>query len=330
MRSSLPVAVALVLLTAAACTSNSASPLPAAPTPSVSSTTTPTHAPVGTPTQPSTPSQPTTPTAVASQSPSTPPTSSPTSDAAVSEVNLTDGDAQVAAYLVEPPSPAPGGAAGIVWFHWLETGDPTSNRTEFLDEASALADQGVVSILVDGQFPWHDNPISIEHDIAAVESDADMVKQAVALLEANPSVDKSRIALVGHDFGAMYSSVVFGEDPSISALVMMAPTARWADWFLPYWPHSDDPDSYKASMKALDPVTALKKANGRPVLLQFATEDQYVPADTANEIARAAGSGMERTDYDTDHSLRLPGVSADRDAWLTQVLNLGPAASPAP
>jgi predicted esterase len=228
-------------------------------------------------------------------------------------MNLTDGDQPIAAYLVAPASAAPGSAAGIVWFHWLETGDPTSNRTEFLSEAQALADQGVVSVLVDGQFPWHD-----------------MVKEAVNVLTSNPAVDKSRIALVGHDFGAMYSSVVFGDDASVSALVMMAPTARWADWFLPYWPHNDDPESYKAAMKPLDPVTALKKADGRPVLLQFATEDLYVSSDTADEITQAAGSRAERKDYETDHSLKLPDVSADRDAWLTQILKLAPAGSPAP
>lgn len=258
------------------------------------------------------------------------PLPSPVSDAVVSDVNLTDGDQPIAAYLVAPASAAPGSAAGIVWFHWLETGDPTSNRTEFLSEAQALADQGVVSVLVDGQFPWHDNPVSTEHDVAAVQADVAMVKEAVNVLTSNPAVDKSRIALVGHDFGAMYSSVVFGDDASVSALVMMAPTARWADWFLPYWPHNDDPESYKAAMKPLDPVTALKKADGRPVLLQFATEDLYVSSDTADEITQAAGSRAERKDYETDHSLKLPDVSADRDAWLTQILKLAPAGLPAP
>jgi predicted esterase len=251
------------------------------------------------------------------------------SDVSVSDVNLTDGNQQISAYLVAPREAAAGSAAGIVWFHWLETGDPTSNRTEFLNEASALAEQGVVSILVDGQFPWHDTPVSTEHDVAAVEADAGMVKQAVEMLKSNPSIDKSRIALVGHDFGAMYTSVVFGEDQSISALVMMAPTARWADWFLPYWHHDDNPDSYKAAMKPLDPVTALKKADGRPVLLQFASEDQYVSADTADEITQAAGSGAQRKDYETGHPLN-DAATADRDAWLTQVLHLAPEGSPTP
>jgi dienelactone hydrolase len=269
------------------------------------------------------------PTSLSARTPTASPTAQASSDKSVSEVDLTDGDQQIPAYLVAPDSANPESAAGIVWFHWLESGDPTSNRTEFLAEAQALANQGVVSVLVDGQFPWHDRPTSTSHDVAGVQSDIDMLKQAVELLKAQPAVDKSRIALVGHDFGAMYSSVVFGEDPSIAALVMMAPTARWGDWFLPYWPHNDNPDSYKAQMKPLDPVTALKKADGRPVLLQFATQDQYVPAATADEIDAAAGSAAQRKDYDAGHQLN-DAARADRDAWLTQVLHLVPAGSPTP
>ena len=62
------------------------------------------------------------------------------------------------AYLVRPESAAPASAPGIVFFHWVEYGSPTSNRTEFLEEAKELALQGVVSILVDGSFPWHEKP----------------------------------------------------------------------------------------------------------------------------------------------------------------------------
>jgi hypothetical protein len=85
------------------------------------------------------------------------------------------------------------------------------------------------------------------------------------------------MALVGHDFGAMYSSIVFGADPSLDGMVMMAPTARWSDWFLRYWEIADPAEAYEAAMAPLDPVTWLPEAAGRPMRLQFASEDQYVP-----------------------------------------------------
>ena len=53
----------------------------------------------------------------------------------------------VPAYLVIPNGA--GKFAGILWGHWLMDGAANSNRTEFLDEAIALAPSGVVSLLID-------------------------------------------------------------------------------------------------------------------------------------------------------------------------------------
>jgi len=239
----------------------------------------------------------------------------------VSDITF-DGGSPTDAYFVSPATAERGSAAGIVWFHWYETSSPKSNRTEFLDEAKALAVQGVVSVLVDGKFPWHEAPQSADHDVAAVNAELLMLAAARDLLAAQPAVDPSRIALVGHDFGAMYSAVLFGQDPSIAGVVAMTPTARWADWFLRYWPISGDPDVYKSAMAPIDPVTALAHAAGRPALFQFGNQDRFVPTTTAAEIVTAAGSGAERKDYDAGHELN-DAAASERDAWLADVLDLG-------
>jgi dienelactone hydrolase len=232
-----------------------------------------------------------------------------------------EGD-ETDAYLVRPASGKPG--PGIVFFHWVEYGAPTSNRTEFLDEAQDLARQGAVSLLVDGRFPWRATPTSIAHDVPAVEADARMLRHAVDLLAAQPEVDAERMALVGHDFGAMYSAIVFGADPTVDGMVMMAPTARWSDWFLRYWQIADPAEAYEAAMAPLDPVTWLPEAAGRPMRLQFASDDQYVPQAVAAEIAAAAGSSAEVTTYETGHPMS-DEARADRAAWLTDLLGLAPA-----
>lgn len=232
-----------------------------------------------------------------------------------------EGD-ETDAYLVKPASGEPG--PGIVFFHWVEYGNPTSNRTEFLEEAQDLARQGAVSLLVDGRFPWKATPTSIAHDVPAVAADALMLRHAVDLLAAQPEVDADRMALVGHDFGAMYSSIVFGADPTLDGMVMMAPTARWGDWFVPYWEIADPAPDYQAAMAPLDPVTWLREADGRPMRLQFASDDQYVPEAVAAEIAAAAGSSAEVTTYQTGHPLN-DEARADRAAWLTELLGLAPA-----
>ena len=55
---------------------------------------------------------------------------------------------KVKAYLVVPRGNGP--FAGILWVHWL--GEEKSNRTQFLDEAVALAPKGAVSLLVDAMW----------------------------------------------------------------------------------------------------------------------------------------------------------------------------------
>lgn len=259
--------------------------------------------------------------------PTSQPTASPTAAApsatpmvTVSTTDLTfdSGGRTTPAYLVAPADAAPGSARGILWFHWLETGAPTSNRTEFLDEAKALAaSDGVVSLLVDGNFPWKEPPSGIAHDQAAIEAELAMLAAGYELLLSQPAVDPARTALAGHDFGSMYSSVLFARDARPKALVMMAPTARWADWYLRYWNITDDPDQYRATMAPLDPVTALADAadGGRPVLLQFASSDQYVPSDVADEITTAAGPSATRQNFDTGHEMN-DEARTERDAWL--------------
>jgi predicted esterase len=221
------------------------------------------------------------------------------------------------AYLVGPEGAGP--CPGIVFFHWVEYGSPTSNRTEFLDEARALAGQGVVSLLVDGRFPWKERPTSIEHDVAAVERDMAMLRSGLDLLAAQPGVNAEHIALVGHDFGAMYGARIFADEPSLEGMVMMAPTARWGDWFLRYWEISDAEDAYLAAMAPLDPVTSLARVGKRPMLLQFASGDQYVPESVAAEISAAAGPSAEIRTYDTGHELN-EAARADRAEWLGRLL----------
>ncbi|MEP7360359.1 MAG: hypothetical protein ABI744_02155 [Chloroflexota bacterium] len=237
----------------------------------------------------------------------------------VNTTDLTfDGGRPTDAYLVAPADESARSGRAILWFHWLEGGAPTSNRTEFLDEAKALAaSDGIVSLLVDGTFPWKETPSGIEHDKTAIEAELTMLAAGYELLLTQPGVDPARTALVGHDFGSMYSSVLFSRDARPKLLVMMAPTARWADWNLRYWNITDDADQYRATMAPLDPVTALADAaaSGRKVLLQFANSDQYVPTQVADEIAIAAGPNATRQDLDTGHEMN-DQARTDRDAWL--------------
>jgi len=56
----------------------------------------------------------------------------------------------VPAYLIVPNGK--GKFAAILWGHWMMPNSPTANRSEFLDEAVALASAGVVSLLIDAPY----------------------------------------------------------------------------------------------------------------------------------------------------------------------------------
>ncbi|HEY7331833.1 MAG TPA: prolyl oligopeptidase family serine peptidase [Candidatus Limnocylindria bacterium] len=226
---------------------------------------------------------------------------------------------QTEAFLVAPA----GGGSGpaVLWFHWLEGGAPTSNRTEFLDEARGFARRGVTSLLVQGVLPWLERPSGIAHDRALIEQEVAMLRRAVELLLAQPGVDPSRLAAVGHDFGGMYVTLLFGKERRIGSFLLMAPTARWADWFTVYWRLEDETDAYAAALAPLDPVAHLPRAGGRPILLQFAEHDDYVPPEAAAEIIAAAGPSAEARTYDCGHGMDAT-ARADRESWLAERLDL--------
>jgi len=223
------------------------------------------------------------------------------------------------AYLVAPT--AGGSGPAVLWFHWLEGGAPTSNRTEFLDEARGLARRGVNSLLVQGVLPWLERPSSVAHDRTLIEREVAMLQRSVELLLARPGVDPARLAAVGHDFGGMYETLLFGTDRRIGWLVLMTPTARWADWFTVYWRLEDPADAYAAALAPLDPVRWLPLADGRPILLQFAAHDEYVPPEVAAEITAAAGPSADVRTYDAGHELDAAARS-DREHWLAERLGL--------
>src|SRR5262245_21945099 len=118
-----------------------------------------------------------------------------------------------AATLVTPldaRSAATKPAPAVLFLHWYEPPRPTSNRTEFLAEAIELANSGVVSLLVDtpwtkeGWFPARDASKDYEFTVQMTKN----VRRALdVLLQARNKIDTTRVAIVGHDFGAMWGAL---------------------------------------------------------------------------------------------------------------------------
>jgi dienelactone hydrolase len=243
------------------------------------------------------------------------------------DVTFPVGNGTVEAWLVRPNLESPGGARpAIVMWHWLDTEAPDGNRTEFLDEARQLAGRGAVCLLPQGRFPWSIHPSESAADAAEVRAEVDRLRAGLDLLADRPDVDAGRLAVVGHDFGAMYGVLAAAEDPRVAALALIAPTPRWGDWFLPFWAIDEDRIDYLRAMRPLDPVEVIGRVAPRPILLQMGRRDFYIPLMAGLELRRAGGdASVELKAYDAEHDLRVDDARADRLAFLERTLRLARA-----
>jgi dienelactone hydrolase len=230
----------------------------------------------------------------------------------------------VPAWLVVPPGAGP--FAGVLWVHWL--GEPaTTNRTQYLDEAVALAPRGIASLLVDAMWSkpkWYEERVP-EEDFENSRKQVIALRRALDVLQEQ-HVDRARLGVVGHDYGGMYAMLMAGADPRAKTYVYVAAAPSLGHWaFFARQPKSKA--EYLCQNAPLELTDALRRVTGASTLFQFGTRDAYVSrADTAVLLAAAPGK-KERKLYDAEHDMALPQVAADRGAWL--VRELAPPAAPA-
>src|SRR6266850_7484055 len=130
----------------------------------------------------------------------------------------------VPAYLVVPKGRGP--FAGVIWGHWYWENSSMRNRKEFLDEAIALAQAGVVSLLTDGPVarPGHvaiKDPLDERTFTEFFQQVMDM-RRGVDVLLAHGNVDRKRIAYVGHSYNAGVGALLSGVDRRFKAFMLMA------------------------------------------------------------------------------------------------------------
>ena len=229
----------------------------------------------------------------------------------------------VEAYLVRPAEAGREPGPGLVMWHWLDNEAPDGNRSQYLDEASELAAAGVVSVLPQGRFPWVVAPDNAADDAAAVTAEVVRLRAGLELLAARPDVDPARLGIVGHDFGGMLAILAAAEETRLRALVVIAATPRWGDWFLPFWTIADDRIDYLRTIRPLDPVERIAEVGPAAVLFQFAERDFYIALMSGRELQRAAPAGSEWRTYDAGHDMRFDGIRADRRAFLESALGFG-------
>jgi dienelactone hydrolase len=231
------------------------------------------------------------------------------------------GQRPVVAYLVEPGGTlAPSSQAGILFLHWL--GQIHSDRSEFLAEAVELASHGAVSLLPQGIFPWVAAPKGTAHDVTSIRRQLAALQASLNWLTSQGEVDKSRVAIAGHDYGAMYGALLASANHQVHAAVLAAPDATWGHWFVKYWLGFTGAKAshYKALFASLQPVTHVARL-GSNELFQWAGQDIFISARVRQEFARHAPDARVKLYKDSDHQL-TDQAQADRDAFLTRELHL--------
>jgi dienelactone hydrolase len=244
------------------------------------------------------------------------------SSVVIREVNLNVRGTAVSMYVVAPAGHRAHSHAGILFMHWFAPGTVGADRTEYLADAVGLAERGTVSFLPQGSFPWQADPVGTDADAQAIRGQLAVFRSLLDRLADRTDVDPARIAVVGHDYGAMYAALLARSDSHVHAAVLETPDATWENWFLKFWLgyEGDQAAQYAATFAGLEPVDAIHGLGDR-IYLQFADDDFFIPEEVRTAFAES-DPGAKVSLYAAEHELNTTDATADRLSWLGTELGL--------
>jgi pimeloyl-ACP methyl ester carboxylesterase len=173
--------------------------------------------------------------------------------------------------------------------------------------------------------------------IAKPEENRDTFVQAVVdlrrgidLLSSRAEVDQTRIAYVGHSYGAQWGAILAAVDKRMKTCVLMGGTPDYNA----LWIEQDDPDTvdFRNNLpkdqfeKYLNVVGVLSAINyighAAPVSLffQFAKYEQYFKEPAMRRYFQAASEPKVEKWYYTNHDLADVQALIDRAEWLRKQL----------
>lgn len=237
------------------------------------------------------------------------------------------------AFLVEPAASASrdGSRAGLVFLHHGQ-----GDRSTFLDEAVALAERDVVSLLLEAPQNRPEAGTTIfdpGNERSEIAQTVVELRRAFDLLVARADVDPQRLGYVGWSLGATMGARLAGVELRPRAFVMMA---GWASYSRPARDGHGvfgaafrgflTPEAQAAWLAAIEPIDGTHLMDGRsPILLQFALRDPHISALDAALYREAAGPQAESREYDVGHfALDTGDARHDREEWLARQLALTP------
>ncbi|HEY5991244.1 MAG TPA: hypothetical protein VIU10_01580, partial [Candidatus Udaeobacter sp.] len=208
------------------------------------------------------------------------------------------------------------------------------NRKEFLDEAIALAQVGVLSLLTDGPIarPGHlesKDPLDERIALDFLQQVIDM-RRGVDLLLARKDVDPKRIAFVGHSYNAGVGALLSGADRRFRAFVLMAGsmsdelsqnTKEFQEFRQKVGP--EKLDAFVAKYSFLDQGKYVSHATPAAVFLQYATQEKFLTPERARQHAAIVSEPKRFKLYDAPHALNAE-ARRDRIQFLAEQLRVKP------
>ena len=224
---------------------------------------------------------------------------------------------RVTAYAVIPSAVAH--PAGIVWQHWGQ-----GDRSSMLPEAIAMARRGAASLLINSPAnrPHATQPKTAEENLASWLQDAVDIRRAADALVQSYGVPATRLAYVGHSYGATLGGVVAVGERRFRALVLMGGFASIRDSILHPRDGSAGDPHYAEVFSGIDAEPLIEHAAPAALFLQFARYDRYITEEQANRYAAAASQPKLVRWYDCGHEFNDAQSTADREDWLAQQLSL--------
>ncbi len=239
---------------------------------------------------------------------------------------------RVPAYLVVPEGKRP--FAAVLWGHWYWQNSDFFNRKEFLDEAVALAQAGVVSLLPTGPgaragHVQDKDPLNEQQVTELVQAVVDM-RRGADLLLARKDVDPRRMAYVGHSYNAVVGGFLSGLDKRFKAFVLMAgglsdEVDMKTEDFQQFRQKigAEKVDAFTAKYAWTDPGKFVSHAAPATVFLQFAKQEKFLTAERARQYAAVVSEPKQFRLYDAPHALNAE-ARRDRIAFLSDQLKLKP------
>jgi fermentation-respiration switch protein FrsA (DUF1100 family) len=151
------------------------------------------------------------------------------------------------------------------------------------------------------------NPLALASTWRTAQSDA---RLALGYLGARSEIDSACLAIVGYSMGSFLGVLVAADEAKVRALVLAA--------------GGDLPDGtpFERLIRTLaDPLRAVRKLNGRPLLMVHGRRDRTVTPAQAERLFAAAGEPKTLRWWDAGHY--LPDAAIDDAAvWLRGVLGV--------